>query len=228
MKSLGKKLLKLPFASRILAFLMVLCLRVIYASSKKTFMFPETVTPYFSGEQQAIFCFWHGRMILHAFLRPKSRGMKVLISHHRDGTLITNVLAGFGIDVVRGSSNKGGAEALLGLRQEATAGHNIAITPDGPRGPAYVAAHGAAHLAMVTGLPIIPVSFSTTRAWRFKKSWDHFMMPKPFGRIIFCAEPPIHVAPGQDDAGIAAASAALSDAITRAMHYCDAQSGIVT
>jgi lysophospholipid acyltransferase (LPLAT)-like uncharacterized protein len=198
-KSLGKKLLKLPFTSRILAFLIVLCLRVIYASSKKTFMFPENVAPYFSGEQQAIYCFWHGRMIMHAFLRPKQRGMKVLISHHRDGTLI--------------------------LRQEAAAGHNIAMTPDGPRGPAYVAAHGAAHLAMVTGLPIIPVSFSTTRAWRFQKSWDHFMMPKPFGRIIFCAESPIHVAPGQDDAGIAAASSALSDAITRAMQQCDAQSG---
>jgi len=223
-KKLGKSIIALPFMQHALAFLMVFWLRVIYATSHKTVHFSDAVKPYFTGEKQAIFCFWHGRMIMQAFLTPPGRGMKILISHHRDGTLITKVLAGFKVGVVRGSSNKGGAEAFLVLRQEAAAGNNIGITPDGPRGPVYVAAPGAAHLAMVTGLPIIPVSFSATRLRRFK-SWDQFILPKLGGDIIYYAEDPLVFTTGEEEKTVEQASAELSQALNRAMQRSDKLAG---
>lgn len=117
--------------------------------------------------------------------------MHVLISHHRDGELIAKVISHFRIKSVRGSSTHGAREATRNLIRLLADGDNISITPDGPRGPRYVAQEGAATLSRLSKKPMIPVSFSASRCRRFK-SWDRFMIPLPFARVMVIAAAPIH------------------------------------
>lgn len=142
------------------------------------------------GEENAIFCFWHGRMIVLPFYYPKKLPMHVLISHHRDGALIARLISHFGIQSVRGSSSRGVKEATRILEQLLYKGHNIAITPDGPRGPVQQAAKGAAFIAKRSGKKLLPVSYSASRAKRLS-SWDKFMIPLPFARIVLEVGAPI-------------------------------------
>lgn len=198
MKVTMKRLLKRPFIQRVISFLISLCLRFIYATSSVSKHMPQETIPYFFGEKQAIFCFWHGNMIMHPFVRPKSRPMKVLISHHRDGALITNVLLWFGVGTVRGSSRKGGAAAMRSLMQALEDGANISITPDGPRGPAFEVAGGAAWLAKKLELPLIPIAFSASRG-KYFSSWDRFLLPYPFCHLHYEVGSPIFANTNTDE-----------------------------
>jgi lysophospholipid acyltransferase (LPLAT)-like uncharacterized protein len=83
---------------------------------------------------------------------------------------------------VRGSTSRGAARALIGLARAVESGRSAAVTPDGPRGPAHVFAPGAVIAAQRTGVPIIPIRVSASSAWRLK-SWDRFLIPKPFARV---------------------------------------------
>lgn len=192
----AKQLLKQPAVRGFVTLLISVLLRIIRLTARVQSIAPEATLPYMSGAQQGIFCFWHGNMIMHPFHKPKGRKMAVLISHHRDGAVITSVLGWLGIGTVRGSTRKGGANAMRGLFAACERGTNIAITPDGPRGPVYEAKNGAAMLARTTGLPLIPVAFAASRGKVFS-SWDRFMLPYPFARIVFVAGAPI-IANGTD------------------------------
>jgi hypothetical protein len=205
--SFRKRLLAKPSVRLALTFLASLLLRGIYTTSRVTADIAAQALPYIHGEKPALFCFWHGRMILMPFFKPRGRRMLVLISHHRDGAVITDMLRWFGIETVRGSSSKGSRSALRGLMEVAKSGANLCITPDGPRGPYQVAAPGSSWLAQVTQLPIIPVSFSSTRR-KHAKSWDKFLFPLPFGHIFVIAGAPI-VIPHDADAEMLAAGREL-------------------
>lgn len=146
--------------------------------------------PYMDGAAPAIFCFWHGRMLIFPSVKPRGRPMHALISQHRDGELIAKLIRHFGIDTVRGSSSRGGRAATRELLQMLHAGHNISITPDGPRGPFQKAQKGAVMLARMARLPIVPISFSARGHWRLK-SWDRLMIPLPFTRVVIQVGAPI-------------------------------------
>lgn len=220
--SLKKRILNSRAVHFVLSFLASLLMRVLYATNRVGFEFDESTLPYLSGEQPAVFCFWHGRMIMHPFVKPRGRTMSVLISHHNDGALITATMEWFGIGSVRGSKKLGSTKALLDMLAVTERGGNISITPDGPRGPFQKAAQGAAYVAAKTGYPLLPITFSASRHWRFK-SWDRFMVPKPFGRIRFVTHPLI-TAVGDDEASITATTAALEQALAsitaEADHLC--------
>lgn len=143
------------------------------------------------GKENAIFAFWHGRMMLLPAINPP-RKMFVLISKHRDGLLISKVIARFGQETVEGSSSKGGSEAVRGIVRLLKQGNNISITPDGPRGPNQKAAMGIVTIAKISGKPILPVVFSATHHKRLR-SWDRFMVAKPFARLKFMIGAPIEV-----------------------------------
>ncbi|MDQ6988660.1 MAG: lysophospholipid acyltransferase family protein [Mariprofundaceae bacterium] len=135
-----------------------------------------------------VVCYWHGRLLLSPFLLGGWRG-PVIISDHKDGELIAGVYRNFGVAASRGSSSKGGARALLKVIRMAKEGYSPGITPDGPRGPQQVAKAGAAHIALKTGLPILPVCFATNRFKRLK-SWDNFYLPYPFAKgVVVVGEP---------------------------------------
>jgi len=128
---------------------------------------------------------WHNRLLLISFVLKKffpDRPGAGLISASRDGDLIADVTQRFGFDVVRGSSSRMGASALLELSEILASGRDVLLTPDGPRGPAYELGQGIIFLAQKTGAPVVPVNMEYSSCWRVK-SWDRFIIPRPFSKV---------------------------------------------
>lgn len=144
-----------------------------------------------------IYAFWHESLL--APVRFKARA-RVLISKHADGELIAQAAQWLGVGVVRGSTTRGGGEALVELLDCSARSHLI-FTPDGPRGPRRRIQPGMIILASRSGLPIVPVGVAYTHAWRVK-SWDRFAIPKPFCRCFFVAGEAIRLPDDLDRAGI--------------------------
>ena len=140
--------------------------------------------------------FWHGRLLMIPPLYPGQR-MHVLIGTHRDGQLIADVMTRFGFGHVRGSSSKGGREALREMVRLLTDNNDVAITPDGPRGPAEVAKLGVAQVAKLAGRAVIPIAFAASPAWRLS-SWDRFIVPKPFSRGAYVVGEPLRLGAGEN------------------------------
>lgn len=141
----------------------------------------EVVARLRAARQPIIFALWHGEMLPLLYYHQR-QGVSVLISEHGDGELIARVATSYGYRTVRGSTSRGAARALLGLVRELEEGHDLAITPDGPRGPAHSFAAGTVIVAQRGKAPIVPTVVHVDKAWRLK-SWDRFMIPKPFARI---------------------------------------------
>ena len=147
----------------------------------------------------AIYCVWHNRLALSMpayfdYVKKHSRapGMAAMVSASKDGGFLTGILECFNVQPVRGSSSRRGPQALLELTTWAERGYDLAITPDGPRGPVYVVQEGVMSLAQLTGLPIVPVSYHVN--WKIRvKSWDRFQIPLPFSRCEMSYAKPIFV-----------------------------------
>lgn len=144
-----------------------------------------------------IYAIWHARLLIVPVLYGKRGKVHVLASRHRDGELVTRFVRGFGFEVVRGSTTRGGSEALRRLVRLLRNGAEVGVVPDGPRGPREVAQPGVITLAKLSGAPIVPLTLSASRAWRLP-SWDAFMIPKPFARVAVCFGAPIFVSPRAD------------------------------
>ena len=134
---------------------------------------------------------WHGRMLLPIY-HFRNRGISSLVSLHRDGELITRVVTRLGYVIRRGSPREGGSEGFLSMSRDLKAGKTVSIFPDGPTGPRYNLRDGIIHLARISGAPIFPLSFSASSSWRVR-SWDRFMIMKPFSRGIICVGEPVTV-----------------------------------
>lgn len=128
-----------------------------------------------------VFTFWHSRMVPLAHLH-RGKGIVVLVSRHRDGEYIARLVARNGFGLARGSSTRGGAKGLRELIRALRQGRDVAVTPDGPRGPERVFKPGALAAAQAAGAPVIPLAVTASRAW-WLSSWDHFMIPQPFARL---------------------------------------------
>ena len=138
-------------------------------------------------EKPLLWAFWHNRLLImtHVFAHyfgSKGRLGATLISQSKDGAIIAAIVEKFGIRPIRGSSSRGGARSLVEMKRAIEAGYIMAITPDGPRGPRYVLSPGVVKLAQVTGGFILPVHVTYSSCWRLK-SWDGFMIPKPFATV---------------------------------------------
>jgi hypothetical protein len=155
---------------------------------------------------QAIYAAWHNRLALsleayfgYARRRNRTAGLAALVSASRDGALLAAILERFGVVAVRGSSSRRGGQALVELVSWAERGYDLAITPDGPRGPRYVVQEGVIALAQLTGLPILPAGYRLN--WKLRlKSWDGFLVPLPFARCEFVIGRPVVVPRDADDA----------------------------
>jgi len=157
----------------------------------------ESIMPSFAARGEGfIGVFWHARMLMLPLIYPGKR-IHILISSHRDGEIIANVMKRFGFDLVRGSSSKGGMAALREMITLLKSGSDLGITPDGPRGPAEVVKGGVAQVAMLSGKAVIPISFSSSRRFRFD-SWDRFYLPLPFSRLVFAVGDPLYHTKGEE------------------------------
>ena len=140
-----------------------------------------------NGASPVIVCFWHNRIlgITFAFDRiyPEKRGgVTVLTSPSKDGEILAQLVGAFDMKAVRGSSSRRGSRALLELVKLIRGGRDIAITPDGPRGPRYSLGPGIILLAQTTGARILPAHASFSRCVRMK-TWDGFIIPLPFSKV---------------------------------------------
>jgi lysophospholipid acyltransferase (LPLAT)-like uncharacterized protein len=168
-----------------------------------------------ASNQTSIYAFWHNRMLLlppfHES-RLSSRRCICLISASSDGEMITRIVERFGIKSARGSSSRRGKEALWELAGHFEAGTDVAITPDGPRGPRYEVQQGIIGLAQRTGASIYPVSWSATPKIELR-SWDRFVIPTPFARCKIVIGEPIQVQRTRTDEEFEAERKKLEDAL---------------
>ena len=142
-----------------------------------------------------IVVFWHERLFAMPYLWPSRHPLCALQSPHADGRMMAACIQRFGIGTVWGSSSRSPLSGLRGMKRALEDGRSVAITPDGPRGPARIAARGAVALARLTGRPILPLSWSATACWR-AGGWDRMVIPKPLSRGRLVMGRLIHVPPG--------------------------------
>lgn len=170
-------------------------------------------------KQGYVIALWHGQLFPLAFYM-RDRGIVVLVSGSRDGEIIARVNARFGYRGIRGSSSKGGREALIEMIAALKRGDAVAVTPDGPRGPPHKFQPGALIASMRAQAPIVPYVMKADRVWRFK-SWDGFQVPKPFARVTIVYGEPTVVG-GESAADAVAEAPRIESLLQAAQQIADA------
>lgn len=168
----------------------------------------------------AIYVLWHGRLLPCSYYH-RNHGLATLISRHRDGDYIAGVVERWGFRVVRGSSSRGGAAALLQMVRLLREGVSLAVTPDGPRGPRQKMKSGPLFAAQRAGVPLIPVTAGTSSAWWFE-SWDRFLVPRPFARIRMAYGEPMFVPKDADEGDVERLAGALEQRLNELTGQVDA------
>ena len=153
--------------------------------------------PFWERRAPLIYAIWHGRILMIPALYGRAHGVNVMASRSRDGELVARFARRFGFEAARGSTTRGGSEALRRLARLLRQGREVAVVPDGPLGPRGVVQPGVIALARMTGAPILPLAFGAHPAWRLR-SWDEFLIPKPLARGAVCFGPPLFVPPNAD------------------------------
>jgi lysophospholipid acyltransferase (LPLAT)-like uncharacterized protein len=153
----------------------------------------ETLRARWARGERAIVSFWHNRLLMLPLIAA-GQPMCILVSHHRDGEIATNLLGAWGVTTVRGSASRGAVAGFLRLVDAYRHGHNVAVLPDGPRGPRYVAKPGVVRLAKAVDSPIYPISWAANRVARLR-SWDGLIIPLPFARVRIQVGEPLEVPP---------------------------------
>jgi lysophospholipid acyltransferase (LPLAT)-like uncharacterized protein len=159
---------------------------------------PETRS-LLESDRPVIFAFWHRYQLLMAY-EHRGRGVGVLVSRSRDGDLIAAVLERMGFRTARGSSSRGGGPALLELMNILSAGGRVAVTPDGPRGPRGSVQPGVIFLAEKSGVPVVPLAWAGGPVSELR-SWDAFLIPRPFGRYTVYFGAPLAFSSSDGQAG---------------------------
>ena len=142
---------------------------------------PEYAAAIARGER-FVYAFWHSGLLPLSFLH-RDEGIAVLVSRHRDGELITRVIEQLGYVAARGSSTRGGEAGVRGMLAWAGRDRQLAVTPDGPRGPAEQVKPGALYLAERTGRRMVPIAMAASPAHALR-TWDRFCLPWPFARVL--------------------------------------------
>jgi lysophospholipid acyltransferase (LPLAT)-like uncharacterized protein len=179
------------------------------------------VEPLWAARTPVIYVLWHGRLLLLPYLYGR-RGSHVLASRSRDGELVARWVRRFGLRPVRGSSTRGGGEALRRLAGVLRGGGEVVVVPDGPRGPREVCKPGVIALARLTGAPIVPMALGASRHWRLG-SWDEFRIPRPFARCVMRFGEPIRVPRTAGRAGEEAARKEVEAALRGLCWQVDAE-----
>lgn len=208
--------------------------RLCGASTRWTEIDRSVIENAWANGGPVIVAFWHNRLLLVRQGWPPwlaKQKLHILTSNSRDGDVIAHACHTVGFEPVRGSSAKAGKSkgALAAFREmlgHLNKGEAVGITPDGPRGPRLVAQMGAIQLAKRTGAPI--VAFGWSQHWRpvAHKSWDHHVIPTPFGRGVFIWGGPITVPRDADDEMLERARIELETLLNRLTDGADAQTGV--
>ncbi len=204
---------------RIIPWFYSFVLRFLAVTIRKQTQCPEFPETFWQKGQHVIIAFWHQRLLMMPFLPHQGR-VGMLISRHRDGEFIARAVRFFGIDSVRGSTTRGGLSALRGMVRFFKGGANLAITPDGPQGPRHIVQIGVVELARQTGAPILPVTYAASRKKVFS-SWDHFIFPLPFSRVVFRWGEPVFVPRNADSRELEAKRSLLENSLKKITEEAD-------
>jgi lysophospholipid acyltransferase (LPLAT)-like uncharacterized protein len=164
-------------------------------------------------EKPVIYSFWHRAVFASTWLWRKA-GIAVMVSRSFDGEYIARTIEKLGFVAVRGSSSRGGAEALLGLRTQLEQGNLVAFTIDGPRGPKYVAKPGPVLLSRASAFPMAAFYVALSDAWVLN-TWDALMIPKPFSKALVRFSAKVQVPSNADDGKMAEYHTRLQAALDR-------------
>ncbi|MBE6378966.1 MAG: DUF374 domain-containing protein [Lentisphaerae bacterium] len=165
----------------------------------------ELIDPHnLASDPHSLVCItWHNRLlfICMSFSKQAMRNTSAVISASRDGQYLADFMKFFGVEALRGSSSRKGANAMLGAIREIESGRNVVFTPDGPRGPKYEIKSGPVAVASKTGAMLVPFVLNSSRCWKLR-SWDEFQIPKPFSKLTMVVGKPIAVPPDLDAEGL--------------------------
>lgn len=210
---LDKRILKSPAAQKTIAFVVAGWIKFTWRTIRWTFDGWDGLEAHLAAGKPLIVTFWHGRLVMMRFAWPKvAPKINILISAHPDGRVIAEAMHFLDIGTVAGSTGKKAATAVRQMNEILASGGCVGITPDGPKGPRMRAQMGAIKLAAMTGVPILPSTFSASPR-RILGTWDRFLLPWPFGRGVFRWGSPIEVPDGAGRDILEAKRRELEDAL---------------
>lgn len=197
MKKILKKIVKSVFVQNVACAIAASYILFVKITSRIEIRQSEIPQNFWDNNQPFILAFWHGQLFSMPFFWRTKKDIYLLISKHRDGQLIGKTVSYFGFKFITGSSakthkkdkDKGGKEAFMKMIKTIKNGDSIGLTPDGPRGPRMKGSDGVAAVAAITKAPVLPV-VAIPKKMKVMKSWDKFILPLPFNKIVLsCAEP---------------------------------------
>jgi len=208
----------LPPVAMLLIKLLLFSCRVIKVEGRQ-----KEIDALAKSQGRAVYATWHQRVIFHA-RHLAHKNLTVMVSQSRDGEYATRLLNLFGHKNVRGSSTRGGSQALKELTQKIKEGGRGGILADGPLGPARVAKIGAVIMAHEAQVPLIPLIWGVDRCW-ILNSWDRFLVPKPFARIVICYTEPIWIPPSVGGKELEDYRRLLEERLNQGTRWCDTHFG---
>lgn len=224
-KMLRKSVLRSETVRQLACWLAAKYIRLIHYTQKLEIENAHIPESFWNQKKPFILAFWHGRLLVMPFIWRPQLPIHMLISQHRDGLLIAETVSYFGISCIAGSSTRGAAPALRAIMKKLKEGGCIGITPDGPKGPRMRSGDGIINIARLSGVPIIPASYSANPS-RFMKTWDRFLVPEPFGRGIFIWGEPILVPRDASDEDVVAFNQLLEERLNGITAESDRRLGL--
>lgn len=176
-----KKFIKSEIGQKLLSWIGAFYIKFVYKTSTWKYINKQIMDDALKTGRPIIVCFWHQRLCMMPPFWTYDKPFYMLLSSHSDGKLIARVLTYFNIESVYGSTTRGGDIAAITLVRHLKKGNVIGITPDGPKGPAFVAANGVAYIAKLSQALVIPMTYTVTQRF-YLKSWDRFLFPLPFSK----------------------------------------------
>jgi lysophospholipid acyltransferase (LPLAT)-like uncharacterized protein len=207
-------------------FLLRPLLRLLQASLRIEYVGAEELRARWARGERVVLSLWHNRLLMVPIIGA-GEPVCVMVSQHRDGELGTALLNAWGVTTVRGSASRGAVGGFLRLVDAYRHGNNLAVIPDGPRGPRYVAKPGVIHLAKAVGAPIYPIAYAANRV-RQLRSWDRLIIPMPFAHVVFVVGAPLTVPAGASADELAALRAELERRLVEITASVEGRVGMAT
>ena len=166
--------------------------QILFFLNKVSIKGEENLLRLIKSGKPVMLCVWHGRLLFPSWYIRHHTALHIISSRHADSEILAHILRHWGYGLIRGSTKKGGMRVIREMTEIFKNGGIIAVTNDGPKGPSRIAKSGSIGLAIKNNVKIITVTGSATRYWKMK-SWDHFMLPKPFGKIQIVVSTPMEI-----------------------------------
>ena len=176
----------------LLSFLGRWIFQILFFLNKVSIKGEENLLRLIKSGKPVMLCVWHGRLLFPSWYIRLHTTLHIISSRHEDSEILAHILKYWGYGLIRGSTKKGGMRVIREMTEIFKNGGIIAVTNDGPKGPSRIAKSGSIGLAIKNNVKIITVTGSATKYWKMK-SWDHFMLPKPFGKIQIVVSTPMEI-----------------------------------